>query len=343
MTNDWQTINNKLLINFITFFSKRLTFVKFVEAYDIVKNVQTLCNLFVELVEFAGSNNVLHFVTNNADNYKIARRLLNDKYPFIFWSSCATHCLNLILSDIGKMDLVNDLASRASLVTKFVYNHAYLLAWLRKRPRWTEIVRPGPTRFATTFIALKSIHEHRHDLQALATSKTFLDSRYSKTQKANEAIGVILDNKFWNNCGIIVQIVAPLMRLLRIVDGDDRPSLGYVYDGMYRARKAIKNIFMNKKSLYKPHTRIIKQRWDKQLRQKIHAAAYVLNPAFRYDKDNFCSKPEVQQGFLEVLEARVKSNKKKFLAENIFYRERQESFSNLLALECYKDMHLGKS
>ncbi|KZV28172.1 hypothetical protein F511_20305 [Dorcoceras hygrometricum] len=58
------------------------------------------------------------------------------------------------------MDLVYNLAKRAASITKFVYNHAFLLVWLRKREGWTEIVRPGPTRFATTFIALKSILEH---------------------------------------------------------------------------------------------------------------------------------------------------------------------------------------
>jgi len=128
MADGWQTINNKQLINLIVYCPKGLTFVKSVDASDIVKDAQTLCNLFVELVEFAGPNNVVHIVTDNAANYKAAGRLLNDKYPSIFWSPCLAHYINLILSDIVKMDLVNDLASRVSLVTKFIYNYAYLLA-----------------------------------------------------------------------------------------------------------------------------------------------------------------------------------------------------------------------
>ena len=89
--------------------------------------------MFEELVEFAGSKNVVHFVTDNAANYKAAGRLLNDKYLSIYWSPCAAHCLNLILGDIGKMELVLNLAKHASLITKFVYNHGFFLAWLRKR------------------------------------------------------------------------------------------------------------------------------------------------------------------------------------------------------------------
>ena len=82
----------------------------------------------------------------------------------------------------------------------FVYNHVALLSWLRKRDRWTEILRPSATRFATTFITLKSLHDHKHDLQALATSKFFVDSRYSKDYKSKVVVSIILDNNF----GIIV-------------------------------------------------------------------------------------------------------------------------------------------
>ncbi|GKV15487.1 hypothetical protein SLEP1_g26274 [Rubroshorea leprosula] len=44
---------------------------------------------------------------------------------------------------------------------------------------------------------------------------------------------VMRNKKFWNNCELVVKIVGPLIRLLRIVDSDEMPSLGYVYDGMY--------------------------------------------------------------------------------------------------------------
>lgn len=191
------------------------------------------------------------------------------------------------------MELVSSLAKRTSLITKFVYNHGFLLDWLRKRVGWSEIIRTGPTRFATTFTALKSIHNHQHHLQALVTSQCFVESRYYRDPKARDFVAVILDSRFWNDVGIIIKIVAPLIRLLRIVDGDDRPSLPNVYDGMHRAKKAIKSTFMNKKSLYKPYTMLIKQRRDKHLRQKLHVAAYVLNPTFFYDTENLSHKPEV--------------------------------------------------
>ncbi|GKU92834.1 hypothetical protein SLEP1_g6507 [Rubroshorea leprosula] len=338
MGDGWQDQSNRQLINFLVYCPRGITFVKSVDASDVVKDASMLCNLFKELVEFVGASNVVHLVTDNAANYKKAGKLLNDLYPTIFWSPCAAHCLNLILSDIGKLNVVSGLATSGSLVTKFVYNHPFLLAWLRKREGWTEIIRPGPTRFATTFIALKSLHDHKHDLQALVTSLEFRESRYYKDQKAKDVVAVVLDKKFWNNCELVVKIVGPLIRLLRIVDGDERPSLGYVYDGMYRARKAIKTILMNRKSLYKPYTRIIKERWDRQLRQNLHAAAYYLNPAFFYNKENFSTKKEIMKGFMDVVDAKVPSRKSKFLSECELYDQKMESFARESALDSSKSM-----
>ena len=37
--------------------------------------------------------------------------------------------------------------------------------------------------------------------------------------------------------------MSPLIRLLRIVDSDEKPVMGYVYDGMYRVTDGIKKIF----------------------------------------------------------------------------------------------------
>ncbi|XP_028797573.1 uncharacterized protein LOC114753072 [Neltuma alba] len=147
-----------------------IIFIKSIDASNIVKDAQNLCNLFIEMVDFVGARNVVHLVTDNAANYKA----------------------------VG-----------------------------RKKDGWTKTIRPRPTQFATTFLALKSISEHKHDLQSLVTSKMFTESRYSRDQKAKDVTMIVLDNKFWNDCKkIVVQIVSPLIRLLRIVDVDERPSLG---------------------------------------------------------------------------------------------------------------------
>ena len=49
---------------------------------------------------------------------------------------------------------------------------------------------------------------------------------------------------------IIYMLISPLIRLLRIIDFVEKPSLGYVYEGMQRVKNAINDRFKNKKTTY---------------------------------------------------------------------------------------------
>ncbi|XP_020680610.1 uncharacterized protein LOC110098209 [Dendrobium catenatum] len=230
ITDGWTDIRNMTLINFLIYCPRGVSFLKSVDASDVIKDATTLWSLFTDIVEWVGPENIVHFITDNATNYKKASELLHEKYGNIYWSPCVAHCINLILKDIGSMPYITELARKASNVTIFIYNHAFILAWLRKTKDWTEIVRPGVIRFATTFITLKSVHDHKHDLQAFITSKAYIDSKLSKTMKGKEAASIILDAKFLDDRFIISKLSEPLIRLLRIVDADEKPSLGYLYD-----------------------------------------------------------------------------------------------------------------
>nr|KAJ0185306.1 hypothetical protein LSAT_V11C900482250 [Lactuca sativa] len=54
-----------------------------------------------------------------------------------------------------------------------------------------------------------------------------------------------------------------MLRFLRICDSDEKPTLGYVYEGMYRAKKEIKKLFRNNIELYTHYINIIKNQWDR--------------------------------------------------------------------------------
>jgi len=132
------------------------------------------------------------------------------------------------------------------------------------------------------------------------------------------------------------------MRLLRIVDSDEKSALGYVYEGMYRARKTIKKIFRNKKRLYQPYTRIVKDRWDNQLRKSIHAAAYWLNPTFQYSQSNFSQKPEVMASLLDVIDFKLGGiSSSRLVEETRIFRDREKGFGRQLALTSVKTTRPG--
>lgn len=315
-----------------------MAFVKSVDASNIVKDAMTLCNMLSEVIDWVGAENVVHIVTDNATNYVAAGRLIHEKYETIFWSPCAAHCVNLLLKDIANMSHVADVASQASKITVFVYNHMTLLSWLRKRKGWKEIVHTEATQFATTFITLKNIYDRKHDLEALVEDNHFTSSRLAKTATGEAVSAIILDSKFWIDCFMIAKLVAPIIRLQRFFDREEKPSLGYVYEGMQRAKNVIKEMFGNARLLYKPYTNIIKARWDKHLKHGLHAAAYFLNPAFFYD-ENFSEKNRVTQALLDLFEIKAFCNDvSKAIQELQLYRDRQGSFSRESALTSRKQV-----
>jgi hypothetical protein len=81
---------------------KGIVFLKSVDATDTSKTADFLFRLFRDVVNFVGPEHVVHFVTDNSSNMVAAGRKLEDEFPSIYWSPCAAHSLNLILSDFGK-------------------------------------------------------------------------------------------------------------------------------------------------------------------------------------------------------------------------------------------------
>lgn len=172
--------------------------------------------------------------------------------------------------------------------------------------------------------------------------KHFTSHKLAKTSAGKVVSAIILDNKFWDDCFLIARLVAPIIRVLRIVDGDEKPSLGYVYEGMQRAKNAIKEMFRNRKSQYKLYTYLIKARWDKHLKRNLHAAAYFLNPSFLYD-EKFCEKRRVMQSLLDLFDIKAYCpDYCKALKEIQIYRDRQGDFGRKNALAVTKAIRPGE-
>ncbi|KAL0346013.1 UNVERIFIED_CONTAM: hypothetical protein Sradi_4432600 [Sesamum radiatum] len=208
MGDGWKDSRQRPLINFLVYCPSGISFIKSVDVFAIESTAENLCNLFAEIVEIVGVKNVVHLVTNNAANYKAAGRLLSKRFSTICWSPCAAHCVNLIFKDFGELSHVKDCDILASKVTCYIYNNKWPLNWLRQREGWTEVIRLGDTRFATVFITLKSLSDHKDALQAMVTCQDF--KQFLKKDIAKQVKQVILDERFLKNCNIIVRLGALL-------------------------------------------------------------------------------------------------------------------------------------
>lgn len=75
------------------------------------------------------------------------------------------------------------------------------------------------------------------------------------------------------------------MRVLRLVDSE-KPSMGYVYEAMDKAKEAISAFFGYQRSRFQYIWDMVDRRWNTQLHKPLHGAGIYLNPKFFY-ADNF--------------------------------------------------------
>ena len=131
------------------------------------------------------------------------------------------------------------------------------------------------------YLTLKSFHERKRWLRAMCTSEEWATSIYTCTTQAKKVEAILLyDNKFWKAIQYCIKCVLPLVKVLRLVDGDARPPMGYIYEAMDRAKEEIAKNFNQKEKNYKKIWEIVDARWDMQLHRPLHAAAYFLNPKY---------------------------------------------------------------
>jgi hypothetical protein len=228
-----------------------------------------------EMVQEVGERRVVQIVTDNEASYKKAGKLLMRKWPHLYWVPCVAHCIDLMLEDIGKEDEVKKVVEAVQSITTFIYSHSYVLAMVRQYTNNREILRPGPTRFASNYIALESVKKHRSALRTTFTSEEweqYISASHVSEKTKNVALKVqqwILTETLWNKIEKILSIIGPLVKVLKMVDGDDKDNMGYLYEAMDRAKESIKS---NSPRNFDKWWRIVDRRWDKTLHADIHAA-----------------------------------------------------------------------
>ena len=167
MPDGWSDGKNRTIINFLVSCPQGTMFLRSVDASDRVKDANLLFELLDEIVMEVGVANVVQVVTDNASNYVLAMKMLEEKHKIIFWTSCAAHCIDLMLEDIGKQEWIKNTVEHAKSITKYIYNHSWVLNLMRKNKNGKEIIRLAITRFATHFLTLQSMVSQAKNLQKM--------------------------------------------------------------------------------------------------------------------------------------------------------------------------------
>ncbi|KAA0053509.1 uncharacterized protein E6C27_scaffold190G00660 [Cucumis melo var. makuwa] len=222
-------------------------------------------------------------------------------------------------------------------ISNFIYVRPGLLNMMRRFTNQKELVRPAKTRFATACITLSSIHHQKNNLRKMFTSDEWKDSKWSKwskEQQGRQVVQTILLASFWTTIVFALKVSGPLVRVLRLVDGEKKPPMGYIYKAMDRAKEAIAKSFNNNEVKYKDIFTIIDRRWELQLHRPLHAAGYYLNPSFYYSNPSIQEDDEIVNGLYLCITKMVASLdiQDKILAELSKYKRAEAFFGQPLAI-----------
>ena len=211
--------------------------------------------------------------------------------PWLSGGVCTPHSLDLELEDMAKLPWIKDHLAEMRRVVKFIRGHQYSLFLWRQKTDYALLL-PGDTRFATEFIMAGRLQKEK-----AAAAEMVADRRYSqwldgtlegkkKAAKSYKAEGLwakgrVLDEEWWLKGELILEIVNPIVELLRLGDSEV-PLMGKVYYRMFLIKQKLEDPTFaprlkdaHRRQLVKIHT----DRWE-YMHNVYHATGYALDPEF---------------------------------------------------------------
>ncbi|XP_023762549.1 uncharacterized protein LOC111911009 [Lactuca sativa] len=216
MSDFWTDGKGRCLINFLVNCPLETIFLKSIDASEHVKNAQLIVEMINEVIKDVGEENIMHFITDSRSNFKAAGKILEEQHPKLFWTPCATHCMNLMIGDI----------------------------------EWKK-------------------------------------NDFAKKSAAKKFERIVAKQEFWDNVHFTCQVLDTLVDVVRLVDTEEKPCMGYIYDAVDRAKEQIKkNLTGTPERMTTRLWAMIQARWSDQLHHLLHAVGCYLNPAIFHGENS---------------------------------------------------------
>ncbi|CAN1764753.1 hypothetical protein LINPERHAP1_LOCUS9391 [Linum perenne] len=302
MTDAWTDMKRRSIMNIVTNCAEGTSFIKSRDTSNVSHTSEVIFDLVDGAIEEVGAEHVVQVVTDNASNNMGAKKLLLEKRPNIFWSSCATHTINLMLQGIGNLPKFKKVIDQSKAFTIFIYGHHRTLECMRFFTKKRELVRPGVTRFASQNLTLKSILDSKDALRKMVVDSKWEALKDVKTKKGKDATATIFSVGFWKGVNLCLQVFEPLVTVLRLVDGDVKPSMGFVYGEILKAKRKIKEALGNVEIRYKDVIAIVEKKMKDRLDAPLHLTAYLLNPHYSYMEPSIFDDSKLTTAFMTCVE-----------------------------------------
>lgn len=277
MSDGWTDQKGRTIINFLVNSAAGSFYLYSIDASSSEKTAEFIARTLDDAMQNVGVKNVVQICTDNAANYVRAGKILMDKYPHLYWTPCVAHCIDLILEDIGKIPTFKKVITSGRQITSYIYGHSILHSEFLQLSGNKELVRCGVTRFATSFLTLQSLRENRFHLGKLDWQK------WLEVGSGEEVHRNVFARAFWAGVEDCLKASQPLVALLRLVDSDHTPCMGFISQFFDKVNSTIDTHFVDKPVLLKTLKGILKKRLEKHFNHDLFHAGAFLNPEFYYE------------------------------------------------------------
>ncbi|CAI7862601.1 unnamed protein product [Closterium sp. NIES-53] len=211
-------------------------FVEVVDCKAATKSGAFIVGVLRPIIERIGEEHVVALCTDGDSNYKAAGKLPQKEWPHLDFVLCATHVMDLLMEDIGKMDWAQVIVTQADNIINFVRGHQRTCAFLRLpqlhgEQKSLQALRPAGTRFGTQYIAMSRLRAIRPQLTAMVAHKDWAE-KGGNTLMGSDFEGWVSDPVWWKKVDFFVQLMEVFYIVIRRTDSAAMGMMGQLYDIM---------------------------------------------------------------------------------------------------------------
>uniref|UniRef100_K3ZM33 HAT C-terminal dimerisation domain-containing protein n=1 Tax=Setaria italica TaxID=4555 RepID=K3ZM33_SETIT len=156
-------------------------------------------------------------------------------------------------------------------------------------------------------------------------------------EKKDQLRNMVVHNR-WDTLKDVI-VFEPLVKVLCLVDGDVKPSMGFLYGELLKVNREIKEAYGNVQSRYNEVIAIIDKKMKGRLDSPLHLTTYLLNPYYSYGNLSIFDKATITEGFISCVETFYHHDEKQDEAVNTElkkFQNREGNFNKKLARSCEK-------
>ncbi|EOA32116.1 hypothetical protein CARUB_v10015366mg [Capsella rubella] len=287
----WIDQKGRDLVSFVADCPAGAVYLKSSDVSGIKTDVTALKSLVNGIVEEAGVHNVIQIVACSTSGWVgELGKLLAGHDMKVFWSVSISHCIELMLVEIGKMHSFGDILNKVNIIQESIHNNPSLLKIFRAHSHGVDVTAlASEFEFVTPYLTVENMFR--------AKMAGMFASSYWKEEEANivAVLSLVSDSSFWESVERVVRCTSALVHGLLRLSTANNMHVGYVYDILNSIKLSTALNFKNEKQIYQPIWDVVDDVWKHHLYNPLHGAGYFLNPTAYYS-GNFHLSQEVYTG-----------------------------------------------